>query len=147
MARTPEGKFTDAINRRLPKVIHHESCTSPFRRGTPDQYYEGEEGTCRVEYKFIKQQKLPARIELGNVIKKYALSKEQNDWLTRAFYNNVKVAVVLGTKLEVFMLTSPQWWNTVWTRRIAGYSSDQNMAAKLIVDRDFVAKWIIENVT
>lgn len=148
MARTPEGKFTDTINRRLPPEIHHESCTSPFRSGTPDQYYEGPEGVCRIEYKFIKTQKLPAVIELGNEKKKYALSEKQNNWLTRAFYNDVKVAVVLGTKLEVFMLASPPYWNASWTRGDNVYIPDnKGMTLFAIVDRDFVAKWIIENVT
>jgi hypothetical protein len=148
MAKTREGRFIDTINRRLPKEIHHESCTSPFRSGTPDQYYEGDEGVCRIEYKFIHSQKLPARIELGNVIKKYALSDKQNHWLTRAFYNNVKVAVVLGTKFEIFMLATPAHWNAIWTRGDNVYIPDNKGLQRFtIVARDFVAKWIIENVT
>lgn len=149
MAGTREGRFIDTINRRLPKEIHHESCTSPFRSGTPDQYYEGDEGTCRIEYKFIKAQKLPARIELGNIVKLYALSDKQNHWLTRAFYNNIKVAVVLGTKLEVIFFTAPQQWNIVWTRKNDGiiYTTGSIMPATPVVTRNTIAQWIIENVT
>jgi len=148
MANTPEGKFTTAINKRLPPEIHHESCTSAFRGGTPDQYYEGDEGTCRIEYKFIRALKLPACIELGNLKKKYALSEKQNDWLTRAFYNGVNVAVVLGTKTEVFMLATPVHWNTSWIRSNDVYIPDnKGLQQFTIVDRDFVARWIIENVT
>lgn len=148
MAGTLEGRFIAAINRRLPKEIHHESCTSPFRSGTPDQYYEGDEDVCRIEYKFIKTQKLPTIIELGNLKKKYALSTNQNEWLTRAFYNNVKIAVVLGTRLETIFFVAPQQWNAVWMRRDTGiiYTAD-TMPATPIVSRDTITQWIIENVT
>jgi len=149
MTDTPEGRFTAAINRRLPETIHHESCTTPFRSGTPDQYYEGDEGTCRIEFKFIKTQKLPAFIELGNIKKKYALSTNQNEWLTRAFYNNVSVAVVLGTKLEVIFFTSPVQWNSCWTRHSSSiiYTAAIGFPATPIVARDTIAQWIIERVT
>jgi hypothetical protein len=58
----------------------------------------------------------------------------------------VNVAVVLATKLEVIFFTTPQRWNDTWMRGSARYSS-ANMVAVPVVDRDTIAKWIIENVT
>jgi len=149
MAQTREARLIHTINRRLPKEIHHESCTSPFRKGTPDQYYEGAEGVARIEYKYIHAPKLPKTISLSDVRKKYGMSVAQNEWLTRAFYNNIQVAVVLATSNpeEVFMVTTPKNWEMPWTRGSLGQVYGGIQVTNPIVNRTFIAQWIVEHVT
>ena len=165
MARTREGRFIDAINKLLPKEIHHESCTTPFRGGTPDQYYESDGGVVRIEYKYVNAQTLPKNIDLGNSKKPYGLSPKQNAWLTRAFYNNVTVAVIIGSKTETMLFTSPLYWTRVWRRDTfllapwidrprdinpeeAYYGVvDGKATTHYIMNRHDIVAWIIERVT
>ena len=157
MARTREGRFIDAINKLLPKEIHHESCTTPFRGGTPDQYYESDGGVVRIEYKYVNAQTLPKNIDLGNSKKPYGLSPNQSAWLSRAFYNNVNVAVVLGSKTEILLFTSPIYWDTLWQRfehakLVTTYDAviQQNGLKEVtlsVTSRRDIAAWIYERVT
>lgn len=90
-----EASFVQSINRYVPKEIHHEGLSNPFRRGSPDRYYEGPHGHIWVEYKFIDHP--PAFLEPWLTL----TSDLQDVWLTRAHLNGQPTAVIIGCGSDV----------------------------------------------
>lgn len=93
MARGPEGRLIDAVNRNLPKQFHSQSMTFGSRsfNGTPDRYYDPE-GAARdlwVEYKA-----LTAMPRSGIVVGAY--SEMQLKWMKRRWRNGRNVVGIVG---------------------------------------------------
>lgn len=106
-----EKQLIQAVNRPLPKTIHHQSMTSASmtHNGTPDQYYDGGSEVW-VEYKLLKA--MPrSGIVVGNV------SPIQLTWLERRYNNairlahtpNVFVVVGLPIRTAVIQRTPTEW--------------------------------------
>lgn len=92
MANTgPENRYIQAVGRRLPPSVYAEKTNNPYRRGTPDMYYEGNRDCLWVEYKWKKE------VPKQGVSPVLLLSSLQADWLNRAFNNGRSVAVIIGT--------------------------------------------------
>ena len=89
MSRGPEAHFKSGINTFAKNFIYVESMANPYRRGTPDVYYEGPKGCLWVEYKFLKR--IPSQFYYTDI-----LSPFQVKWIKRAISNNVKCAIVVG---------------------------------------------------
>lgn len=104
----PESSFYRSVERKLSERVYVEGMANPYSRGTPDRYYETENGALWVEYKFIK---LPVR-ENTLIRPCEGLSPLQRKWLQRAFDNNVNVAVIVGTSKGGAYLNNPPSWDS-----------------------------------
>ena len=132
----PEAVAVRNVNSWLPKEVHHEGNGGGFGvNGTPDQYYEGDRDTLRVEYKYAV--KLPKILDLADTTKKPHLSKLQNTWLSRAYDNNVRVAVILCTKDDGNYIFTNRSWESIWTK---------NRLVQQQYTRTEVAMWIASTV-
>jgi hypothetical protein len=98
----PETNFHQSVNRALPNIIHIEKMMNPYRRGTPDFYYEGPNGHLWVEYKWLT--KTHEKIYPRNL-----LSENQQIWLIRAHRNKVPTAVIIGCPDGAIMLRDKAW--------------------------------------
>jgi len=130
----PETQYKGHINKLIkasPCAIHIEGMANPFRRGTPDYYYEGAFHPLWVEYKFLKL--IPKVLDL---VGKEILSPFQKTWLLRANKNGVYVAVIVGSPEGGLILSSNKWE--------AKFS--KSWVLKHIKTKQQVADWII-NVT
>lgn len=99
MSKNREGRFYEGVERKLPADVYREGMANPYRRGTPDRYYEGPGGALWVEYKYIDP--LPSTLK--------SLSAHQQRWLRRAYEHGVRVAVIVGTKNGGLWLPGLQW--------------------------------------
>lgn len=90
----PEATFTAAVHRHLPSTVHAEGMANPFRRGTPDKYYDGPSGDLWVEYKYWDT--LPAVVDLLHDRSHHTLTTLQADWLRRRYLNGGNAIVILG---------------------------------------------------
>ena len=100
MAQGPEGRLIDKIHRQTNKhvkpngslLIYHQKMNmapgSPA--GTPDVYYESNNGSLWIEYKQIPSWDNKRTIPINK------LSSNQLTWLTRAISNNIQCAVIMG---------------------------------------------------
>jgi hypothetical protein len=118
MSKNPEGRFYEAVEKRLrPYGIHCEGMANPYRGGTPDRYYEGDRKAIWVEYKWYD--KLPVRGFDLTAGKSPKLTPLQDAWLERAHDNGVKVYVIVGFPGEKrnqkmgLMLGTKTWQNRV----------------------------------
>ena len=108
--RGPEGRLIDAVNKHIPKTIHHQSMTFGSRsfNGTPDRYYDGPLGDLWVEYKA-----LTAMPRDGVVVGDY--SSLQLRWMTRRYDNcapsarNVVGVVGLPNRTAVIQRSPTEW--------------------------------------
>lgn len=95
MAKGPEGKYIDKVNRQVDKLLSpngfHFSNTNPYVGGIPDQYYEDNHSCYWIEYKAIN--KLPKVLDLT---KPGMLSALQRKWLRRSQANHGNCAVIVG---------------------------------------------------
>lgn len=107
MASKPETTYLEAVGRKLPAVVYREKMANPYRRGTPDMYYEGSADSLFIEYKWFP--KLPKAFDLRDQKKGTSLSKHQQDWLHRAHGNQRTVAVVVGTPDGGILLPGIAW--------------------------------------
>jgi hypothetical protein len=92
LARQRENVFIEGVHRHLPGSVYAEKMHNPFRRGTPDCYYEGPQGILWAEYKWLKA--LPDVLVCTNI---KDFTKLQQRWLRRAHNNGVSVALIVGS--------------------------------------------------
>lgn len=87
----PERRLIDAVHRNLPKSVHRQSNTmvSLTTNGTPDYYYDGEEGDLWVEYKA-----LTAMPRSGIVVGDYTAL--QMRWLMRRWKHGKNAVGIVG---------------------------------------------------
>ena len=92
MAKKPESGIIDRLHRKMSKSIYKMKMNMGMGapNGVPDYYYEGDAGSCWVEYKY-SQVALPSRRGL-----KLGLSLLQEGWLVRAVSNNIPAYVITG---------------------------------------------------
>lgn len=104
-----EANFVGSVNRHLPKAVHHEGMSNPYRGGTPDQYYEGLGWDLWVEYKFYS--KLPPWIRLLYCTENSdpKVSVLQQEWLERAHRNRKQVAVIVGSPGGGLIMPGLSW--------------------------------------
>lgn len=118
MSKNPEGRFYEAIEKRLKRHgVYCEGMANPYRGGTPDRYNEGDRCSIWIEYKWYD--KLPVRGFDLTAGKNPKLTSLQQEWLERAYKNGVKVYVIVGfpgkkrnEKLGL-MLGNMTWMNRV----------------------------------
>lgn len=103
----PEARFVERVHRQLDRRIYKQSMTGVMgNNGTPDRYYEGSSGVLWIEYKAVAG-KLPKVINL--IEKAPKLSPLQLRWINRADFNDVPVAVVLGSEQGGLIFTGGSW--------------------------------------
>lgn len=103
-----EGQLIAAVNRLLPKTLHHQSFTnaSLSHNGVCDHYYDGQKGDLWVEYKMLRG--MPK-----NGIAKGDFTPLQLRWMTRRWTNGKNVIGVVGLpdRHAVIQLNPVQWAN------------------------------------
>tara|TARA_R110000823_G_scaffold315082_1_gene445686 strand:- start:57 stop:515 length:459 start_codon:yes stop_codon:yes gene_type:complete len=99
-----EHGFIRALHTKLPSTVYKWKIHDVYAGGVPDAYYEGEEGCCWIEYKYIKS--LP---EKPTSLIKHSLSALQKQWLRRANNNGQRVYVVIGSYDSVVILSNKEW--------------------------------------
>lgn len=90
----PENRFILSVHKHIDKeTIYYEKMANPYRGGTPDVYYEGNQSNLWIEYKFFP--KLPPVLDLAANAK--GLTPLQQDWINRAWGHRRLVGVIVGT--------------------------------------------------
>ena len=87
---------------------------NPYNSGTADVWYSGKRGDLWVEYKFLKEGKIPARPGIDLVTKQRYLSALQLDWLEGRYTEGRNVAVVVGCKEGGVV-----WFDGAWREPMA----------------------------
>jgi len=118
VATKPESNFIKRIHRKMNQEIYKQAMGLTATNGTPDYYYEGDNGTLWVEYKWYDKE--PAQVRLFDTTTKPHLSKLQQTWLKRATNNGVKIAVVAGFPGGCFILYGNEWELT-WSSKGAKF--------------------------
>ena len=132
MARKPENTFIASVNRHLPPEVYSEKTANPYRGGTPDEYYEGNQDILWIEYKYLRA--LPPELNLSNPKAPTCCSPLQLRWLKRAYENGRNVAVILGTPMGGFIYRYLDWMET--------YSREILLEHRLL-SRKEIAQWIV----
>lgn len=114
-----EKALIKAINRKLPKSIHHQSMTfgSMSMNGTPDQYYDGPSRDLWVEYKMLKSMPRSGLVGGVDAKKQGCYSPLQFDWMERRYIHarsllpvpNVIGIVGLPNRTVVVQTTPTEW--------------------------------------
>jgi|TARA_R110000787_G_scaffold101792_1_gene207446 hypothetical protein len=99
-----EHGFVKSLHLKLPKTVYKWKIHDVYAGGVPDAYYEGEEGCCWIEYKYVKS--FPLR---PTSIIKHSLSNLQKQWLRRANSNGQNAYVVIGSYDKVVILSNKEW--------------------------------------
>lgn len=108
MARKPEATFKTSVHKYLDRTnIYFASLGGGYVAGVPDVYYESENFVLWVEWKFLPS--IPPIVDLTNQKAKTKLSPLQQQWLSRAHYNGVTVAVICGCKDGGVIFTGDSW--------------------------------------
>lgn len=106
----PERKYINRVHDALePEWRMHKQANTGMMgsNGTPDYYYEGFQTVTWIEYKYV--QKIPARFLITDTACRFKLSTLQRAWLNRAYSNQVRVAVVLGSEEGALIITEGRW--------------------------------------
>ena len=89
-----ETTFSNRLHKTGLFQYHIEKTNNPFRRGTPDFYYEGPQGLLWAEHKWedipIQKYRPPEKLDSS---KSWPL---QLAWLRRAHSNHKPTAVIIG---------------------------------------------------
>lgn len=134
MAQKPEARFVSSIHRLLPKDLHHEGMSNPYRGGTADDWYDGPAGDLWVEYKYSET--IPKLLDLRTQTTSPKLSKLQQRWLEARHVNGRNVAVIVGFKEGGVIMRNSEWLEE-WTR--------EDLQARLKTRKE-IAQWIMEQV-
>lgn len=105
MASKPETVFYTAIHRLLPRAVHKEKMSNPYRGGTPDVWYSGNKGDLWTEYKWVAR--APKKAFKAN------LSPLQIKWLSERHREGRNVAVVVGSPKGVTILRNLEWERSI----------------------------------
>lgn len=126
MARKPENTFRASVHKKLPKELHHEKMSNPFRGGAADDWYSGFGGDLWIEYKYVHP--LPVRVPIEP-----AVSGLQYDWLISRAAEGRNVAVVVGCKEGGVILRAPAFRDKIPPEEFRDR----------IISRDAIAAWIV----
>jgi hypothetical protein len=126
LARKPENTFRASIHKKLPKELHHEKMSNPYRGGAADDWYSGLGGDLWVEYKYVHP--LPVRVPIEP-----AVSGLQYDWLVSRAAEGRNVAVVVGCKDGGVIIRAPAFRDKI---------PPEEFRAR-IISRDEIAAWIV----
>lgn len=105
MSTKPETRYYTAIHKLLPKGLHREKMNNPYRSGTADVWYSGNDDDLWVEYKFITKVPKQAPIWMDKM-----LSPLQMDWLERRYLEGRNVVVILGSPDKGYVFETPKMW-------------------------------------
>lgn len=101
-----ERQLIAAVNRRIPKSIHHQSMTFGSRscNGVPDRYYDGPKSDLWVEYKQLDA--MPrSEIVIG------AYTALQLQWMERRWRHGGNVVGIVGLPNRTAVVqTDPEQW-------------------------------------
>ena len=105
MASKPESVFRLRIERNLPRALHKEKMSNPYRGGTADCWYSGQLGDLWVEYKF-----LPSVPQRGIIdAKRMGLTALQLQWLRGRYEEGRNVCVIVGTPVGGVIMRDLEW--------------------------------------
>lgn len=122
----PETVFISSVHTHILKTeIHKEGMANPYRRGTPDNYYDaapwhGPESMkpptqdLWVEYKF--KPKVGLKLDLRDQASRPKLSSLQMKWVRRRYNNGKNAWVICGFPEGGVIMRTPEEWSRVWTR-------------------------------
>ena len=134
MSRKPEATFRDSVHRHMRNVeVHRQPMGNSAYVGTPDFYYESNDGVLWVEWKFWKV--VPPFFNLTTPTKpshKTKLSALQHAWLKRADGNGVDAFVICGCPnggVIMDLFDAEQTWS-------------REAFTKRLQDRKFLAAWL-----
>lgn len=128
MSTKPENRFIAAVHRRIPQV-YAEKMSNPWRSGTPDVWYSGDQGDLWIEYKFIERIPRSEKILPD-------LTPLQSRWLNNRFDEGRNVAVVLGTPTGGVIYRNKEWLTPMGHEALAGR----------LESKEEVARWILSQV-
>lgn len=105
----PETRFSRLLHSKLDASIYFEKMSNPYRRGTPDFYYEGDSSILWAEHKWIKE---PWKKDLqSSQICSTSSWTHQRHWLERAHskgkHTRVIVGVSSGKEAKSYLLEWP----------------------------------------
>lgn len=118
----PETTFRLGVEKFLPRSLHREKMSNPYRGGTADSWYSGSPHDLWVEWKFR-----PGK-----------LTPQQQEWLNRRRSEGRRVATITGSALHPggVICTDGAWEESMTI----------SIFRSLILDRRTIALWI-EGVT
>jgi hypothetical protein len=105
VARQRENVFIAGVHRHLPPWVYAEKMNNPYRRGTPDCYYEAaHHGFLWAEYKWLRR--IPQPLGPEDLSE---LSSLQRRWLRRAHRNDIPVALIVGSPQGTAIRYGTSW--------------------------------------
>lgn len=113
-----EKDLIKAVNKPLPKSIHHQSMTgaSMTHNGIPDQYYDGSLRDLWIEYKMLSAMPRSGLVGFVDKKKRGCYSPLQYEWMERRYRNslphgrpNVVGIVGLPNRTAVIQTTPAEW--------------------------------------
>ncbi len=138
----PEARYILKVHRQLLDGVYKQSMTGVMgNNGTPDRYYEGCANVLWIEYKAIDTD-LPKIIDLLKG-KPKRLTPLQNRWLTRADFNDVPVAVVLGSNNGSVIFTGSSWAESHESNDLRLYTPEDiaEFTENIVLDGGTVDNW------
>lgn len=102
----PENNFIARIHRLLPRSLHHEKMSNPYRRGTWDVWYSGNKNDLWIEYKYLEC--VPVR---SNVLPD--LTALQLQWGLERLQEGRNLAVIVGCPKGGVLYTFRDWEKTL----------------------------------
>lgn len=100
----PETRFYTAIHKLLPKALHREKMSNPYRGGTADCWYSGTADDLWVEYKYVSTVPVKAPILVHK-----DLSALQLQWLRGRYEEGRNAVVILGTPKGAWIYDHCRW--------------------------------------
>jgi hypothetical protein len=104
MSTKPETRFYTAVHKLLPKELHREKMSNPYRGGTADVWYSGTAADLWAEYKWLT--KVPVR---ANIRVYELLSPLQLQWLGDRRKEGRNVVVILGSPDGAWIYEFGRW--------------------------------------
>lgn len=112
-----ERNFINAVNRQLPRSLHHQSTTGVIGVGTPDRYYDGDPYDLWVEYKYLDAMPRSGLVGGVDAEKRGCYSPVQYRWMERRYRHslnlphgpNVVGIVGLPNRTAVIQRSPTEW--------------------------------------
>lgn len=102
MSRKPETEAINRVNRHIRKEVHIEKTNNPFRSGTADCWYSGDQGDLWIEYKYLMRTP-STKIIIPE------LTYRQHQWLYERWREGRNVAVVVMCPDGGVVLRAGEW--------------------------------------
>lgn len=129
MSSKPETTFISSIHKHIPREIHREKMSNPYRGGTADVWYSGTKDLW-IEYKF---EVLPKRSTTLIPIDTSAL---QNEWLEGRYAEGRDVFVIVGCREGGVIFMDRSWLSPITKEKFMNQ----------LMSRSRIADWIISRV-